>query len=111
MSVSRKPNVIIDILIELETRIGELYKRFADMFQEYGDFWRSIASQEEKHARILKSCHSPNFNEGGLSIESARALLSYVRRQSDDIQKRNISIEDALSVAFNIENSVIEKAF
>lgn len=106
---------ILELLIRHEAELGVLYGLFGDRFPTHADFWRGIARDERRHAEWLDSVHSlPAVRNWFLSrsqVKSAAILssINFVKTQMDRLKRGQVSLVEALSVARDLENAVLEK--
>jgi len=108
---------IIELLAEHEKEISRLYQEYARKFPEQKDFWSKIAHEEIEHARWIFKLRSKikegslYFKEGRFNMEAIKISLGYLKSQIIEAQNNKISAKNALSVARDIENGLIEKKF
>lgn len=105
---------VIELLIENEQLVCELYKQFAKKFPENKDFWESIASDETKHIAFLKDTlnRKITFNERSMSRNHIKNMISHIETLLVKVGKgREFSQSDAVNEALNIENSMVEMKF
>ena len=105
---------VITLLARYEQTIGALYKAYAIRFPDYKAFWDGIASEEAKHARLLRSL-LPEIKEGLLilNVDNAKLteiseMLSRVRAQIDNCENGEESVANSLDVALSIESTLLE---
>ena len=108
---------VIKLLAEHEKVIGQLYKEYARKFPEQKNFWSKIAREEIEHASWIFKLRSKieegslYFKEGRFKMEAIKTSLGYLKSQITEVQNNKISAKNALSVARDIENGLIEKKF
>ena len=105
----------IELLIENEELVSKLYTIYAKKFPEEKEFWLEKAAEEDVHAELLKGVRpimqeTPSFfQEDRFSMEAIELSIAFVK---DLIQKaENSSLINALSMARDIEHSLIERNF
>jgi rubrerythrin len=117
MGLEEKQIEIIELLAEHEKEISRLYQEYARKFPEQKDFWSKIAREEIEHASWIFKLRSKikegtlYFKEGRFKMEAIKTSLEYLKSQITEAQNNKISAKNALSVARDIENGVIEKKF
>jgi len=117
MGLEKKQIEIIELLAEHEKEISRLYKEYARKFPEKKDFWSKIAGEEIGHASWIFKLRSQAeegslyFKEGRFKMEAIKTSLEYLKSQIAKAQNNKISAKNALSVARDIENGLIEKKF
>jgi hypothetical protein len=105
---------IIELLIENEQLVCELYKQFAKKFPKNKDFWEGIASDETKHIAFLKDTLNRNitFNEKSMSRSHIKNMISHLETLLiKAVKSSEFSQIDAVNEALNIENSMVEMKF
>ncbi len=105
----------IELLILNEQLVGSLYSIYAEKFPEEKQFWLSLAAEESTHAELLEGVRDiaeeiPNFlKQDRFSISDIELSISFIK---DLIKKaENFTLLNALFMARDLENSVIEKYF
>lgn len=107
---------IIELLAEHERAISDLYKTYADKFQEYNDFWLSLSKEELEHVGWLMGLTEKikeggvYFNEGRFAAEAIKTSLTEVKKQINEA-KKGVSLIEALSAAYYFELALIEKKY
>ena len=103
------------MLIKHELAIKQLYETFSALFTTHQNFWKALAADEQKHADQLGTLRSdPNlntwlFHEGRLKLPAIKSSVEYVERQIAKARGHTISLLEALSIARDIENALLEK--
>ena len=108
---------VLDMLVANEQSIGQLYHEYSDVFPEFSDFWEKLAKEEYNHASWLNEV-SPKVVEGSLHIDERRftkeageSYRKYLEGEFEKARQKGISLLQALSVALNIEESLIESKY
>jgi len=107
----------LTLMEENERMISEIYKLYADKFQDYRDFWGALVVDETDHANWIA-----NFREmvehGSASFDDKRfnkEVVKIFHEQIEDILSRSrskeMSIKEALMIAQNLESTLIERKF
>ena len=105
---------VVELLIENEQLVCELYKQFAKKFPEDKDFWESIANDETKHIAFLKDTLNRNitFNERSMSRSHIKNMINHIETLLvKAVKSSEFSQLDAVNEALNIENSMVEMKF
>jgi len=108
---------IIELLAEHERIIAELYNEYSQKFPPQKNFWLKLAGEEIGHAEWLDQLKSKieegklHFREGRFNEEAIHTSIDYLRRQMVRAQEEKITTKNALSIACDIENGLIEKKF
>ena len=108
-----KVHSALDLLIDLEERVGHLYihfyKRFADL-PGVADLWWEMAREEHEHAGILKMVKAltdPNARVGDL--RPRLRPLQVLIRTCEGEAKEIASLRDALAIAVRLERSELDR--
>ena len=107
----------LDLLIRHETAIKQLYELFAEVFPEHRTFWVGMMEEEQKHSDCLQGLSSKEslkkwfINNSQFKKLAIGGSIEYIERQIERIKKVNISLLEALSIANDLEEALIEKQF
>jgi len=107
----------VNKMAEFERTVGELYRKFAEKFDEQREFWMNLALQEEGHAKILTDLPSMmesgtiSYNADRFDLSIIEATLDQVRASLARVGKSKMSLRDALYEALHVEQKILEKAF
>ena len=107
----------IKLLIEHEKAISALYKEYERKCPEQKDFWLRISDEEIEHANWISTLYlqvekgSLNFQEERFKIEAIKTSLEYIKDRISEAQNKEISAKNALSVARDLENGLLEKKY
>jgi rubrerythrin len=105
----------MDLMIAQETKVGELYRTFAELHPDHADFWSSMAEAERRHADMLReirpflSSRQVLLVEGKVRAEPIRSFLSYLDGVVRRARAGEIPFVKALSISVDIEKSMLEK--
>jgi len=105
----------LGLMILQESKVAELYQAFADLDPARGEYWSSMAEAERRHADMLRELQSflPSRQalllEGRVRAEAIKAFLSYADGVLEKARKEGIPPVKALSIAADIEKSLLEK--
>lgn len=108
---------IMEMLAQHEETISDLYSAYSKQFPEHREFWATLAWEENDHARQIreleievKNRHAA-FDNTAIKVIVIKKSLEYVKNQTVEAQKKGILLARALSVALDIEKSVIDGEF
>ena len=107
----------LDMLIRHERLIEQLYVLFAGAFPEHRAFWEGMAAEERRHAESLQGLSSTESLKKWFMTDSQFTRLAingsieYLERQIERIAKDDIALLEALAIANDIEEALIEKQF
>jgi len=108
---------IFNLLIEQENLLGQLYTIYRDIFPELADFWGQLVTEEKAHADVLaelsKSIDDKTvfFDQRKFTALGLSASIEYIRKQLQTATIRRLTLLKALSTAFDLETTLIEKEF
>jgi hypothetical protein len=112
---SKQTRVVIQ-LHELEKNIGKLYALFAEKYPDQRELWMRLSQEEEGHAEALHKLYDASlegravFEEGKISHEGVQLVIEHVRTVYRCAMQGKISALKALSIGYDLENSLLEKA-
>lgn len=98
-----------------ETLLSLLYSVFARQFPEYGEFWRRLSLEEDKHARLVEKLSRAAakgvvlFDEGKIKSFALDTFIKRLETLIEKAEKGEIKALSAFSVAADFETSLIEK--
>ncbi len=108
---------IMEMLAQHEETISDLYSAYSKQFPEHREFWATLAWEENDHARQIRELEidvknrRATFDNTAIKEVVIKNSLEYVKNQTEDVHKKGISLAGALSVALDIEKSVIDGEF
>ncbi|UCC60148.1 MAG: hypothetical protein JSV02_10560 [Dehalococcoidia bacterium] len=109
--------LVVELLIENEEGLCNLYQAYAKKFPKHEEFWSGLAVEESGHADLLRELDG-QIREGYLHIEPGRfrqaAIMSFIKYAQDEltrVQKEEILLITALSIALSAEQTMIERRF
>jgi len=110
---------LVQRCIKLELLAKKIYERLAEQFagrERVGNFFRTLAQQEESHARLLELCRV--IADRTLWLEDRftpyRDSIPRLERQMESIESSMESIKhpaDALKLVIEIESSEVNQVF
>lgn len=112
-----KSKDIISKMEMLERDIGHLYKIFASIFPSSYSFWIQLYQEEEEHARLLGELEKQSqygkifFDDTRFSLNAIQTTIRYVMQKISEANNNIITEQDALNIAWDIENGLLEKNF
>jgi len=108
---------ILELLAGNEETISRLYTGYAQRFPEMEDFWSRLAEDERNHAVWIRSLKEKTKNsESYISPERFRPtavknFTTHTEKEIIEAGKPGYQTINALSVAFFLEDSLIEKKY
>jgi hypothetical protein len=109
-------SAIIDALVANEKKLSKLYQTYATTYREYQDFWFILASEELEHASWIRDLEE-SYRRGTLwvndnfHIEAVKLFGGFLEERLVDAEVESFSMERALTVALDIENSLIDRGW
>lgn len=107
----------IDLLIENEEAIGELYRDFERRFDDTAETWRQMAQEEKHHAALLRKLYvnvlsgELRFKTDDFDIEALRRFVERVREQHQRSRAGQLGRDEAIRLALELEQSLAERGF
>ena len=115
--MTEDPRTVAEMLATHELALRQLYQAYAQRFPTFKDFWLQLANDEQHHANWLgvllaKTGPSNPLDPRGWPRPAAiESCLKYVQEQILRAQRSEVTCMAALSIARDIENSLLEKRF
>ena len=108
---------VIELLIQHEEAIRELYLAYANKFMDLEEFWFGIAQDEKKHAEWIRGVlgkmqEGPvRFNADLFKNDAVQDSLDFVKKLTMEADGDDLTLVDALKHAFDLEKTMIEEKF
>ncbi len=108
---------VIELLARNEEVIEKLYTTYAERFTELQDFWVSLAIEERGHAVRLRdlgekvSAKKFFFKADRFKAPTIRNVIAHTEREITQAGQSTYKLINALSIAYYLEESLIEKKF
>lgn len=112
-----KQLAILNKLSQLEESVGVLYEIYEEIFPEYSQFWSQLVIDERKHADWLRQIQSNavqsnvRFSETKFNSAAIQTFLNYIRDEMEKAKMRQRSLLNALSIALQLEESLMERKY
>jgi len=106
---------ILELHLELESVMAELYKQFSTVFKEHHNFWQSLADEEKQHVTWLNkliegiNANKVIFDEGKTRVATLNSALNYLKSTKKEFETKPFSIIKAVSFIRDFENSLLQK--
>ncbi|NIM90218.1 MAG: hypothetical protein GTO17_04640 [Candidatus Aminicenantes bacterium] len=116
-STSQKIIQLLDLLREVESALGDFYSRCAFFFPEDESLWEELKSDEIKHAgqveelTIIFNEKKDRFRLGEFNPEPLKTFLEDIEDQRDSLEKGELTRDNALFVARDYEDNLVENKF
>ena len=107
----------LQMLIDHENTISELYAAYADRFADRRQYWLNLAHEETEHAdeirKLIPLADKGNrlLNTAGFKPAAVNTSITYLRDQIRQARSGFVSLRDALSTALDLEKAMIERKF
>lgn len=108
---------IIELLIEYELAVSELYRECAEKFEEHRDFWSELADEEIIHADNIRKLTDEAIAKNAIIDEKAFAVrpveisIEYSKEITKRVRDNKIDLLSVLSLAYDLESSLIESEY
>jgi rubrerythrin len=117
MNHDEKAAILVEKMASNEESIAQLYEKYADAFPALNGFWDSLRAEELQHASWLRNL-AQKTGKGQVFIDEKRfntaaiqTFTDYLHQELSRISKQQIPIIEAISIAYYIEQSLIENKF
>lgn len=117
MNLKENQIKVTEMLARNEEIVSKLYKTYAEKFPAHKEFWSRLAEEETEHADWIGKLYSQikegsvYFNEKRFKIEAIQKLQKHLNNRLARAQKEEIPLLNALSIARDIENALLENKF
>jgi hypothetical protein len=107
-------NRIIKGCLVTELAVASIYSRFKDLFSQETDFWEDLYRDEKRHISFLiEAADGGRFDEtlledSGFSMPLLDRTQKFIATMSYHIEINPVSLEDALKIALEIEQTKVE---
>lgn len=108
---------ILELMAQNEAAVAQLYAHYAQHFPQLNDFWTKLSKEEVEHAKIIRGLiphvqqKTVFFNQDRFPRAAIESTLKYVSQEVARLKREKIPLMKALSIAFQIESSLIEKKY
>jgi hypothetical protein len=108
---------LVNRLMENEMAIGRLYEQFGETFSEDEKFWKEISREELLHFNWLKQLgdfvkkEKIGTRPTSLRSQPVSTSINYINSLIEKCRKGELTREKAYALAYDIENSLLEKHF
>ena len=108
---------VIELLAQHEEAAAALYMTFADEFPDKKEFWTVLHLEELNHAAWIRRLRPKieeglvTFSEERFNIKTIQTSLDYLTELLSKAKNQRSPLTEALSVALDIEESLIERKF
>lgn len=98
----------------MEDAVAAIYERFMQLFPQEKGFWEDLYQDEKSHTSFLtEAADSGRFDEMhpdnlGFSMPQLDRTRTFIENMSNNIKSNPVSLEDALNMALQIEETVVE---
>ena len=106
---------VIDLLIEKQSLLADLYALFAKSYHNYEEFWAEAAHQECQHAQWLESFREMIvtgklcYHIEGNSFAAIESFIKHLKGTIVKFNEKPFTLERALAVATDVERSLVNK--
>ena len=116
MDSRQKSHKILDLLAANEESVAKLYRLYADIFPNLRDFWSELAEEEMYHCRLVQKLGTSKedhveINENRFDAVVLHTSSNYLKEKLKQATIEEISIEEALSTALDIETGMLERGY
>ena len=109
------PQQLYDVFISFEERSADLYLDLSVRFLENLElswFWVEMAMEEKQHAGMLQYCKETGMFAHALpDSEPIQRLAGLFKRLSQKAAEPNLTIDDAFTIAVELEASEINEIY
>ena len=110
-------NEIIEEIRQHELSLAKMYQQFAKSHPDHSQFWSQLADEESMHAKWIESL-GRYYQKGQLGVsklklnrQAVKTSISHIDKQTDASRNGSLSLLKAVSIALDIEKSMIDSKF
>ena len=114
---TRDANELIQEIERHELALAKMYAEFSRSHPDHGRFWSQLSREEAMHAKWIKSL-GRHYNKGQVSLsafklnpQALKTSIAYIEKQTAESKKGSLSLLNAVSIALDIEKSLIDNKF
>jgi hypothetical protein len=106
---------LLELLVEQEERLAELYRIYAAKFPDRQEFWTELSGEEQQHAQWITSLLNSakkgvlHFDEGRINIHTLNTFVKGIQSTIHKVRDTETSELSAVTYALDMENSLFEK--
>jgi rubrerythrin len=115
MELQAHQKKIIELFLEQELLMAELYLLFSKWYPFHHEFWESMVAEEREHASWVRHFLDStlngkiSFNEGKTRSNAISSSISYIRGIIAGFEKKPLNVVRAASISLDMERSLIER--
>jgi hypothetical protein len=115
MELQSHQKKIIELYLEQELLMAELYELFSKKYPFHHEFWESMVAEEREHASWIRHFFDStlngkiDFNEGKTRSNAISSSISYIREIITGFEKKPFTVVRAASISLDMERSLIER--
>jgi rubrerythrin len=108
---------LINLLINHEEKLRELYLAYGERFSDHREAWEEIAQDEQNHAKWIRALANKfedkefGLSERKLNPIGVKTSIEYLETEIARARDGNVSMLNAVSIGLQLENAIIEKGF
>lgn len=116
MNPQTKKQKVLDLMIQNELAVARLYQAYADKFPKDTEYWSALAGEEMRHARLIENITKNNtdsveIRDDKFELATFGLSLTYLEEKYHQAREEDMSLQDALSTALDIETGMLEKGY
>jgi rubrerythrin len=110
-------SAIFETLAVNEELVGKLYRSFSEKIPEQKDFWEKLSAAEFRHAQWIRGMLNQVKNgtmiytKSRVKIEAVKSFTAFLNDRIIQANGGEIGPEAAISLAMDIERSLIERKY
>ena len=106
----------MELLAQNEESLSRLYQVYASRFPEHKELWAGLAGEEQNHAGWIhrfdeKVRAGQGINKNRFKAAAVRTFMNHTEEEIVKAKKPDYQSINALSVAYYIEESLIERKY
>ena len=116
-TIAKDTQPLLAILKEHEELLSDLYSVYAKRFEEHISFWSELSREETDHAGWLQDLadqiadYQNAFVADRFPVAAVKISIEHVNKQIEKATKHEFTHRDALSIALDLEVSLLENKY
>ena len=113
--LSEKDREMIDLLVEQEARLEELYRAFGGRFPKSGSFWEEMAAEERLHGSWLGKLRQAAeaevvaFDSGKIRRAAVHTFLGFIGQCLEEARGQRVNELRSFHLARDLEAALLEQ--
>jgi len=106
---------ILDLYLEQEILMAQLYQRFESRYAAHKEFWLSLIAEEREHAGYIDHLRAQadrsrvSFDPGNIRVAGVQSVIAYLKRLIEEFDRHPFLFQKAIAICVDLERSILEQ--